>query len=118
MAKLRKNLVKLRDNYKAEEGSMADPPIRRFVERFNPENMTENDMGADSTSYSENKGEHIVVCLRDKTQPPHFPFVDENTLMFVLLHEMAHLMTESIGHTPEFWTNFKKILQDGVQAGI
>lgn len=38
--------------------------------------------------------------------------------MFVLLHEMAHLMTESIGHTPEFWTNFKKILQDGIQVGI
>ena len=59
-----------------------------------------------------------MVCLRDKTQPPNFPFVDENTLMFVLLHEMAHLMTESIGHTPEFWTNFKKILQDGIQVGI
>lgn len=29
---------------------MADPPIRRFVERFNPDHMTENDMGADSTS--------------------------------------------------------------------
>jgi hypothetical protein len=118
MAKLRKNLIKLRDNYKSEAGHMADPPVRRFVDRFNPDDMMENDMGSDSTSYSENKGELIVVCLRDKTQPPHFPFVDENTLMFVLLHEMAHLMTESIGHTPEFWNNFKKILQDANQVGI
>jgi hypothetical protein len=50
MAALRKNLIKLRDHYKMEEGLMADPPIRRFVERFNPDDMVENDLGSDSTS--------------------------------------------------------------------
>jgi len=78
--------------------------------------MCENDLDADSTSYSENKGEKIVVCLRDKA-PPH-KLVDVNTVMFVVLHEMAHLMTTTVGHTPEFWTNFKKILQDAVGCGI
>jgi hypothetical protein len=78
--------------------------------------MCENDITANSTSYSENKGEKIVVCLRDK-EPPH-KFVDINTVMFVVLHEMAHLMTTTTGHTPEFWTNFKKILQDAVSVGI
>jgi predicted metal-dependent hydrolase len=38
--------------------------------------------------------------------------------MFVMLHEMAHLMTETIGHTSEFWTNFKRILADAIQVGI
>ena len=38
--------------------------------------------------------------------------------MFVMLHEMGHLMTETIGHTQEFWTNFKRILQDAMQIGI
>lgn len=118
LAHLRGNLVKLRDDYKKSEGSMADPPVRRFVERFNSDAMIENDMGSDSTAYSENKGDVIVVCLRDKTQPPKFPLIDQNTLMFVLLHEMAHLMTESIGHTPEFWNNFRKILQDAIRVGI
>jgi len=28
------------------------------------------------------------------------------------------LMTESIGHTPEFWANFKRILHDAVKVGI
>ena len=118
MAKIRENLVKLRTHYQESEGSMADPPVRRFVERFKDDEMIENDMGSDSTSYSENKGDVIVVCLRDKTRPPEFPLIDENTIMFVMLHEMAHLMTESIGHTQEFWTNFRKILQDGIQVGI
>ena len=35
-----------------------------------------------------------------------------------ILHEMAHLMTYSVGHTPEFWTNFRKLLHEGVQCGI
>jgi hypothetical protein len=42
----------------------------------------------------------------------------KNTIMFVMLHEMAHLMTETIGHTQEFWTNFRRILGDAVQIGI
>jgi hypothetical protein len=78
--------------------------------------MCENEITANSTSYSENKGEKIVVCLRNK-QTPH-RFVDINTVRFVVLHEMAHLMTTTTGHTPEFWTNFKKILQDAVSVGI
>jgi hypothetical protein len=116
MAKIRANLEKLMQNYKDDPASMADPRVKIMVERFNPQNIMENDIDADTTSYSENKGELIVVCLRDKRHP--YPFVDENTVMFVLLHEMAHLMTTTIGHTPEFWTNFKRILHDAVQAGI
>ena len=75
-------------------------------------------MGSPDTSYSENKGQKIVVCLRDKTNPPNYPLVDENTVMFVVLHEMSHLMTETIGHTPEFWSNFKRVLHDAVRLSI
>jgi predicted metal-dependent hydrolase len=56
--------------------------------------------------------------LRDKTNAPQYPLVDKNTVMFVMLHEMSHLMTETIGHTQEFWTNFKRMLHDAVQLGI
>jgi predicted metal-dependent hydrolase len=38
--------------------------------------------------------------------------------MFVVLHEMAHLMTTTVGHTPEFWANFRRILHDAIQAGV
>ena len=38
--------------------------------------------------------------------------------MFVILHEMAHLMTTTIGHTPEFWANFRRILNDASGIGI
>ena len=84
--------------------------------RYNPENMTENNIADSTTSYSENKGDRIVICLRQKTDG--YPFVDENTVMFVVLHEMAHLMTFSTGHTPEFWANFRRMLQDAMGVGI
>lgn len=116
LANIRANMEKLIEHYKKDPSSMTDPRVKVLVGRFNPDCFMENDIESNSTSYSENKGEKIVVCIRDK-RPPH-KFIDENTIMFVLLHEMAHLMTTSVGHTPEFWTNFKRILQDAVQCGI
>ena len=118
MAKICANLAKLRDSYAAEPALAADPPVARFLARYHPDCFVENDMTTGDTSYSENKGQKIVVCLRDKTKPPEFPLIDENTVMFVMLHEMAHLMTETIGHTQEFWLNFKRILHDAVKIGI
>jgi hypothetical protein len=116
LAEIRANLDKLIEHYKNDPASMGDPRIKVMVERFHPENMYENDINDDTTSYSENKGEKIVVCIRDKR--PGYPFVDINTVMFVILHEMAHLMTTTIGHTPEFWANFRILLNDSSKIGI
>lgn len=118
MADIRAALIKLHTHYKDEPALAADPPVSRFLQRFTPDVFVENDMQSKDTSYSENKGQRIVVCLRDKTKAPQYPLVDKNTVMFVILHEMAHLMTETIGHTQEFWTNFKRLLGDAVQIGI
>ena len=118
MSEIRGHLVKLCNHYKDTPGLSSDPPIGRFIERFTPDVFVENDMQSKDTSYSENKGQKIVVCLRDKTKSPKYPVIDKNTVMFVMLHEMAHLMTETVGHTQEFWGNFKRILGDAVKLGI
>ena len=62
------------------------------------------------------KGEKIVLCLRSKTKEAKL--TDINTLMFVLLHELGHIMTVSIGHTKEFWSNFKFILKNAVEINV
>jgi hypothetical protein len=116
MAELQGKIEKLINFYREDPSAMGDPRVRTMIERFNPQNMMENSLDDDSTSYSENKGEKIVVCMRDKT--PGAPFVDSNTVTFVLLHEMAHLMSTTVGHTPEFWANFRRILHDAIQAGV
>jgi hypothetical protein len=118
MASIRSNLLKLKEYYESEPALRADPPVASFLSRFSPHVFSENSIHSPDTSYSQNKGDVIVLCLRDKTKPPEYPCIELNTIMFVVLHEMAHLMTESVGHTPEFWTNFKRMINDASQLGI
>lgn len=120
MSTIRRNIEKVVNFYKQEEHA-SDPPAKLLVERFHPENMMENSMTSRDTSYSENKGEKIVICLRDKDTPPLYPLIDINTIMFVVLHEMSHLMTADLNshaHTPEFWANFRRLLEDSAKLGI
>lgn len=116
LSEVRGNLDKIMSKYRDDPATSNDPRIKVLLERYNPDNLFENDIKADSTSYSENKGDKVVICLREKVPP--YKLVDTNTVMFVVLHEMAHLMTTTIGHTPEFWTNFKRLLQDAVSVGV
>ena len=80
---------------------------------FRPDKLKEGVSTPGYTSYSINKGEQIILCLRNNDK-----LVDINTLFFVVLHEFAHLATESIGHTDEFWDNFRWILEESINIGI
>ena len=120
MAEIHKNLRKVVDFYRQDE-YVSDEPARLLVERFNPDAFMENTVTSSDTSYSENKGDKIVLCLRDKNDPPNYPLIDTNTVMFVVLHEMAHLMTAELNghkHTREFWANFRRLLEDASKLGI
>ena len=90
-----------------------DERTERFKENFNPDKLKEGIDDPNYTSYSINKGEQIVLCLRTNNK-----LMDLNTMMFVVLHEMAHICTVSIGHTTEFWDNFKWILEESINIGI
>jgi hypothetical protein len=69
------------------------------------------------TAYSENKGEKLAFCL-NRVKKNNDDLIEEHTLMFVALHELSHIGTESIGHQPDFWANFKFILENAKAAGI
>jgi predicted metal-dependent hydrolase len=91
-----------------------DERVKRLKSRYNPYKISESPPDSQFTSYSINKGEKIVFCLRSKEdQRLH----DINTMTFVALHELGHLMTNSIGHTTEFWDNFRFILKNAIQKG-
>ena len=85
----------------------------RMKKNFRPDRIKEGIDDPNYTSYSINKGEQIILCLRTNNK-----LMDLNTMMFVVLHELAHICTESIGHTPEFWSNFKWILEESINIGI
>ena len=83
---------------------------KRLEKGYNPKSITETLPTSEYTAYSENKGEKIAFCL-DTKKKGQGKLIDLNTLTFVALHELAHIGTKSIGHTPEFWQNFKFLLE-------
>ena len=93
-----------------------DPRTIRLVEGFNPKKISETLPTSELTAYSENKGEKLAFCLN--TSKDGNKLIDLNTLTFVALHELSHIMTESVGHKQEFWQNFKYLLQNAKEAGI
>ena len=93
-----------------------DPRVKRLIEGFNPKKISETLPTSELTAYSENKGEKIAFCLNTKKDGNKL--IDINTLTFVALHELSHIMTESIGHKQEFWQNFKFLLTNAKAANI
>ena len=91
--------------------------VKRMVENFNPTTIKETLPTSEYTAYSENKGEKLAFCL-NKKKSNNENLIDPNTLSFVAFHELAHIMTESVGHTDEFWQNFKFLLEHAVELKL
>lgn len=67
-----------------------------------------------NSAYTENK-RSITLCLKN---PETGETYDMNTLMYVALHELAHVVSESHGHTDEFKRNFVILLREASRIGI
>jgi hypothetical protein len=91
--------------------------VLRLHDGFNPKQIMETLPTSEFTAYSENKGEKLAFCL-NKMKPDNNNLIDENTLMFVAIHELSHIATKSIGHKSDFWENFKFLLAEAKAAGV
>jgi len=56
------------------------------------------------------------LCVTQKSSPQLLE--NANTLRFVVMHELAHMMSSSYGHNAEFYTNFSALLRVAVRLGI
>ena len=108
--KLKKLVAHMGEKYPTRDN------VKRLVEGFNPKKINETLPTSKYTAYSENKGEKLAFCTT--TTKEGDKLIDENTLTFVGIHEISHIMTKSIGHTEEFCKNFKFMLQNAVKIGI
>jgi hypothetical protein len=68
------------------------------------------------SAYTENK-EVITLCLKD---PMSGKYYDYNTLMYVSLHELSHVITppKYEEHGEEFKKNFSRLLSIAASKGI
>ena len=114
LAEATNNMKKLVKYVGANNAS--NPAVKRLVENFNPDKISETLPTSEHTAYSENKGEKMAFCLNEDKQGTRL--IDLSTLTFVAIHELAHLMTASIGHKDEFWDNFKFLLNSAKKSGI
>lgn len=95
------------------------PQIKQWVQNFTPDpsRFEEATPAAEHTSYSVNKGEKVHLCLRQR-EGHNESLVNENIMVFVSLHEMAHVVTPTMGHGPDFWNNFAWILKQAEEIKI
>ena len=65
------------------------------------------DIGLDTArrSYTLEK-RNVFLCLRDESGQ----FYEDSMLTYVLLHEVAHVISRSVGHTQEFYEIFDALL--------
>jgi hypothetical protein len=99
-----------------KEKHPSDERVKKLVKGFNPKSINETLPTSELTAYSENKGEKIAFCLNTKKQGDKL--IDIDTLTFVAIHELSHVMTTSIGHKQDFWQNFKFLLENAKNANI
>jgi predicted metal-dependent hydrolase len=114
MAKIHKKIYILIEHVKTNFPN--DERIHILTKKYNPDNISESMKSSIYTSYSVNKGEKIVICIKEKDA--NETLIDMNTIMFVVIHEVAHIITKSVGHTKEFWDNMKFLLQHAIKLGI
>jgi hypothetical protein len=92
------------------------PVYLKNLEKFNTKNLSENIINLDTT-YTINKGDSMVFCLGPRNSESPILY-DINTMMYVAVHELAHVASHSVGHTNEFKINFKDLLEKAVKIGI
>ena len=90
--------------------------VRKLVLGFNPKKICETLPTSEYTAYSEGKGSKLAFCLRKHKH--EMKLIDINTLTFVAIHELTHLMTKSIGHKKDFWDNFTFMLEHASEEGL
>jgi hypothetical protein len=117
LGKLEKNIFEL-INY-LEQNKNNNPKHKIYVElltsRCSNLKLSEGDDDNRYTTYTLNKGEEIVFCLRSKkTHNLH----DVNLLMFVTIHELSHIACPERDHTALFLDIFKFMLQQAISANL
>jgi predicted metal-dependent hydrolase len=117
LAKIKINILLLINYLKKNINNFPDNMsyIKDLISRTKVINIMETPEDEKYTSYTINKGEKIVFCLRSKILNN---IHDMNTLMYVVIHELGHVGCPEFGHTPLFKKIFKFLLEQSIIINI
>lgn len=99
----------------SERSKFIKPYNKIIKNKFNFILFRESTDSSKFTSYSINKGEEIVFCLRSM---PDNELHDINELMYVAIHEIAHVGCPEIGHTPLFKKINLELLKYAIECDV
>lgn len=88
-----------------------------LLNRYKTESLREThpeEINGGDTAYVYDKGEIFAMCLRDTNGEFH----DPNLLMYVYLHELAHLAERDEQHTQNFWDTYMFLMDESFKIGI
>lgn len=112
---LRKRCEKINPN-KITENEKALLSLYNYLrKRYNPDVLFEHvkKYYKDATSFSYNKGEKLVMCIRDNNGKLH----EECVVVMVLIHELAHIGGPDWQHGKPFWLRYELLCDLVAQAG-
>lgn len=95
--------------------------IHHLMSNYNFKKLSEAAYDPRFTTYTVNKDE-MHICLR--TRDTNENIYDINLLMYVILHELAHMCNYNInnepikGHGQEFRNIFKILVEESISAGL
>lgn len=119
LSRLIDNIFKFRTHLVTNK-SKIEPKYSQYIDQL-ARNLTEstkiyeNDGSEGFTSYSVNKGEELVFCLKSKkTKNLH----SLNLIMYVALHELAHIACPETGHTPLFKDIFAMFTREAIKIKL
>lgn len=81
--------------------------------KLNLNKLKNTDVMAAKKSYTINKNK-VYLCLKDENGN----YYNNNMLIYVLIHEYAHVLCNEKGHTEKFWSIFEDLLLLATDLGI
>lgn len=100
-------------NYMKKNETPDKESADRLFNRWSKCELKETLEGDSSVAFTINKGSSIHMCVRNEDS-----MEDYNTGMFVILHELAHIMSVTEHHTDEFKHNFSKLIEIATKLGV
>ena len=117
LSKIKQNIILLTKYLKENSDKYSEyiNYINQLESRIKNVEVLESSEDSIYTSYSVNKGEKLVFCLRSRqiTNKMH----KFNLLMYVVLHEMSHVACPEYGHTNLFKHIFAFITSIAIELG-
>jgi hypothetical protein len=101
--------------YLKEQYQQSDPKLFQIKDNLRMLDPRANKLRIfeDNKSYTINK-KRVYLCLKDHNNN-YYPM---NMLMYVAIHELAHVLCNEVGHTPKFQNIFKQLLSKAQSLGI